>query len=102
MDHYKSIAAEVKTELVGLTAADGVRISGFKYHFIDRTIGSYTQNREGVLVSSSKLALIQPAGTREQARADGKVSRIYLGNNCAVVVNPDSGVLIQCNPLSKP
>lgn len=98
IDHYRSVIAEVKTELVGLTTADGVKVSGFKYHFIDRTIGSYHQKREGVPIVESKHTLLTPTKIRERIHPSGEISRQYRGDSCYVTINPEKGILIQANP----
>ena len=98
LDHYKTVVEDVKTNLVGLTTSEGIKIKGFVYHYIDRTIGSYEQSREGVSVLDARYALIKPVNVKNTVRASGKSSALYIGGNCAVTVNPDTGYLIQTNP----
>ena len=99
-DLYRETSRQIDELLVGLITADGTEITGKSKHFIARTIGSYTQQRNGVPLEDALEALTSPEEIREiRVGANGR-SKKYLGKNCMVSVNPDTGLLIQDNPRS--
>ena len=58
--------------------------------------------RSGVSVDDIKDALFSPESVDPPAvRASGKRSVRYIGKNCVVTVNPDTGELIQTNLRKK-
>lgn len=96
---YVKTAGEIDRELVGITTADGVRVSGYTTHFIDRIIGSYEKRREPVQIADVKSALTNPA----EIIASGAGRRTYRDREsaCKVGMNPEIGRLIQTTPLRK-
>lgn len=104
IETYKAVDREIQQKLVGLTTADGIRISGYKTHFIDRVIGDYNdENRKvrlGVSVNSVLGCLTGYAEVKESSRK-GILSRTYLCPDCVVTINPDTRMLIQTNPRRK-
>jgi SPP1 gp7 family putative phage head morphogenesis protein len=98
---YKQISNEIDDKLVGIVAANGVTIAGKSWHFISRVIGSVEQKRNGVSVDSIVDALLDPDDLRPvKVSKSGKKSQRMKKGNVLVTVNPDSGNLIQANPLS--
>ena len=99
-DHYMKVAENVERTLVGLKTSDGVEIKGYVTHFLDRTIGSYEQQREGVNIKDSLNALTNPKDIKNTKRAAG-VGRQYITDVCKVVLNPETCMLIQVSPKQK-
>ena len=99
-DHYMKVAENVEKTLVGLKTSDGVEIKGYVTHFLDRTIGSYEQHREGVNIKDSLNALTNPKDIKNTKRAAG-AGRQYITDVCKVVLNPETCMLIQVSPKQK-
>lgn len=99
---YKNTANEVKERIVGITTADGVKISGYKSHFVDRIIGQIEAGttgkgkRSGVKIEDALKALINPMQIKEK-----KNSRQYINDKCIVTINQTTGNLIQTTPKTK-
>ena len=54
--------------------------------------------RSGVSIENIKSALFEPEAVDPPVvRADGKRSIRYIGRDCVVTLNPDTGDLIQTN-----
>ncbi len=97
---YQRISKEIDKKLVGIVTANGIEIKGKSYHFIDRVIGSVYQKRSGVPIDIVLEALTSPdkmAGVKESK--NGRSQKFVLKGKCSVSVNPDTGNLIQVNPL---
>ena len=45
---YQATAQSIDNQLIGMTTSDGVNITGYKTHFLNRVIGDYQIPREGV------------------------------------------------------
>ena len=99
-DHYMKVAENIERTFVGSKASDGVEIKGYVTHFLDRTIGSYEQQREGVEIKDILDAIANPQEIRNTQRAAG-VGRQYITEVCKVVINPETGMLIQVTPKKK-
>ena len=98
---YKHINTEIDEKLIGVFTDNGIKITGKSSHFIARTIGSVEQKRNGVNVDISLETITKP-GKIEPIRnnANGN-SHKFISEKAAVSVNPDTGILIQVNPLHK-
>lgn len=97
---YQAISDEIESKLVGLTTNNGIKITGKSYHFISRVIGSVEEKRNGVSIDNIILALTNPDNTDDvKQRKNGKTQRFIKKGVCAVTVNPETGNLIQVNPL---
>ena len=99
-DHYMNVAENIERTFVGSKASDGVEIKGYVTHFLDRTIGSYEQQREGVEIKDILDAIANPQEIRNTQRSAG-VGRQYITEVCKVVINPETGMLIQVTPKKK-
>lgn len=99
-DNYTRVAEKIDQTLVGLTTSDGVTIKGYVTHFIDRVIGSYEQKREGVDIRDIVNALRNPDSIKDTKRSN-KAGRQYITKACKVVLNPETGQLIQVSPKTK-
>jgi hypothetical protein len=97
---YQAISKQIDEKVVGVVVANGLTVASKSDHFVARTIGSVEQSRNGVSIDDIILALtnpdrIDPVKTRE----NGKTQRFILNGVCAVTINPETGNLIQVNPL---
>ena len=114
-DHYKKLHNEINNSLVGLTTTNGIEITGQSDHFIERVIGVIKDPDTGKKRLGVELQDIQDALTNGKAmkpkisrakngnilyEEDGKpkISQLFVTDKCAVSINPETGVLIQCNP----
>lgn len=95
----------IETELVGLQLPDGQKITAQSAHFLERVLGTGDdpktgRSRPGVSVEEIKETLLHPEGILPPAvHPDGRRSVRYRGKSCQVSVNPDTGMLIQVNPI---
>ena len=109
--NYKDLHNRIQTEIVGKTAANGTVITGQVPHFMQRVIGTMVDpqklkdelkviRRSGVDVDSIVEAVFRPVEIGSvQVRKSGKRSVKLIGEKCVVTINPDTGELIQTNPL---
>ncbi len=95
---YKTTSAAIDSKLVNLTTSNGLTVSGKSDHFIARVIGSVEQRRSGVEIDTVIDALKNPKEICPIKVAKNGRSQKFKGNKCYVVINPDTGVLIQTNP----
>ncbi len=110
-DNYKNIYNRIENEIVGKTTANGIVISGQVPHFMQRVIGTMVDpeklkkdlkivRRSGVEFSDIVDSLFNPIDvSKVLARTTGQRSVRLIGQRCVVSVNPDTGVLIQTNPI---
>lgn len=98
--NYQRVAKDIEANLVGIVTSDGVKITGFKTHFIDRVIGNYWEKREAVPIEDALDSLLFPSETRDTFQ-DGRKSRTYRGNDAYTTINPVDGILVQTNPARK-
>ena len=110
-ENYKKLYGRIQAEIVGKSAANGTVITGQVAHFMQRVIGTAVDpeklkknlqiiRRSGVEFEDIKNAIFNPdeIGT-VQVRKSGKRSVKLTGSKCVVTINPDTGELIQTNPL---
>lgn len=99
---YKAVANEVHSKMVGQNTSDGITITGYKTHYIDRIIGeieagtSYQGKRSGVHVEDTLQALQNPVEIKANTN-----SRQYINEKVVVTINHLTGNLIQTNPKKK-
>lgn len=62
-------------------------------------IGNYEIKREGVGVEDAKEILLTAMNIKNRTNSDGSRSRYYYGKKCGVTINPDTGTMIQANPM---
>ena len=110
-ENYRNLYNRIQAEIVGRTAADGTVITGQVPHFMQRVIGTMVDpqklkdelkviRRSGVDVDDIIEAVFSPVEIGSvQVRKSGKRSVKLIGERCAVTINPDTGDLIQTNPL---
>lgn len=109
-DNYERFYNRIQTELVGAKTSNGILITGQTEHFMQRVLGTMVDpdklkheqkiiRRSGVDIDDLIHAVLH--GTAQTVTTDkktGKRSQVFRSAQCAVSVNPDTGVLIQCNP----
>jgi hypothetical protein len=96
---YQSKSVEIDQKLVGVFLPNGLEVSGKSDHYIARTIGSVSQRRNGVDVPEALRTLTKPIKVDPVVvNANGKSQR-FIGAGSSVSINPDTGTLIQVNPL---
>lgn len=112
-NNYLAQYQRIQREIVGSQTKDGISITGQREHFMQRLLGTSVDpekykkdhriiRRSGVSVDDIKSALFEPEIIDPPVvRADGKRSVRYIGKDCVVTVNPDTGELIQTNPRKK-
>lgn len=99
---YKKISNEIDEKIVGITASNGIKIKNKSNHFISRVIGSVEQKRNGVEIEKIIDTLREPDEiTNVEVRASGSTQRFKKYGMAAVSVNPETGNLIQVNPIKE-
>ena len=102
--NYKKIHDDLEKNVVGIDTAEGIKITGKSKHFMERVIGTMRdprtgKPRSGVSVEDILESLINPVKVNAiRIGKNGKRSQKYVGENATVTINPDTGILIQCNP----
>ena len=100
---YERVAADVEKNIVGITTSEGVKISSFTTHFIDRVIGQTEEpheiTRQGTPIADVKDALENPVKLGKViTMADGDVRQMYSGKLASVVISITDKRLIQATP----
>ena len=98
-ENYKQTIEEANKSLVGVKTGDGLKITGYSDHFINRTIGSVEQRRNGVSIAETVSALRDPDRVVDGPTTQAGKSKRYISKRATVSVNPDTGVVIQVNPM---
>lgn len=98
--NYKKLHTKIQKDIIGMTTSTGIKISGQSKHFMERVIGTKEdpkthRPRSGVSVEEIKDALLN-GNPRSRERDPNSIK--YVTNQCIVSVNPNTGILIQCNP----
>lgn len=99
IENYKDIVRQANEKLVGQTTSDGLKITGFTEHFVFRTIGSVEQRRNGVSVDDTLEALTKTKTIGKGTTTNIGRSTRYTGTSACVSLNPDTGMIIQVNPV---
>lgn len=114
-NYYKKLHNEIDSRFVGLTTANGIKITGQSNHFIERVIGVIKDPDTGTKRLGVELEDIQEALTNGKAlrikisrdksgnilydeNGKPKISQKFITDKCEVAVNPVTGILIMCNP----
>lgn len=103
-ENYMKIHNNIEKNVVGLQTANGIKITGQSKHFMERVIGTKedpkTQRpRSGVSINDIVDALINPLDVKKAlAGRDGQRSQKLIGEKGTITINPDRGILVQCNP----
>lgn len=102
-DAYEKIAADIEKSIVGVTTSEGVKISSYTTHFIDRVIGqtgsAHKNMRQGTPVIEAKDALINPIKVKDViTMKNGDVRQMYCGKRASVVISVTDKKVIQVTP----
>lgn len=105
-DNYEKLYQRVGSSIVGTETANGIQITAQSNHFVDRVIGTLCdakthKGRNGVEIEAIKDALQNPLEIKPIVKGKKGNSQKFIGRNGTVSINPDTGVLIQCNPTDK-
>lgn len=100
-EDYKKYKNIIENELVGLKTSNDILIKGQSKHFIERVFGTNEdpktgRPREGVSIDAIKDALLH--GKIRVRKTDANSIK-FVTDKCMVSVNPNTGNLIQTNPL---
>ena len=102
--NYEKLYGEINKNIVGVKTSEGTEVSGQSKHFMERVVGTMKdpktgRPRSGVTVVGIRDALEKPLKVLPvRTASNGDRSQKYIGKDGTVAINPDSGVLIQCNP----
>lgn len=106
-DNYVNLHKEIELTVVGIKTSNDIRITGQSKHFLERVIGTMEDQktkrpRSGVTIEEIIDALRNPLDLKNpQADRNGKISQKYIGKKATVSINPENGMLIQCNPTDR-
>ena len=101
-DLYKNISREMDEKLIGVVTSNNIAIVGKSNHSIARVIGSIEHRRNGVQISdildalTNKDSEVLPVKVMKNGR-----SQKFRNNVVEVSINPDTGIIIQVNPVHK-
>ena len=110
LDDYILLHDRIERELVGKETVDGMKINSISQHFLHRMIGTLEDpkikeersliiRRSGVELEDVEEALFKGNRKNNTLYSNGRRSISYIGKNCVVTLNPDTGRLLQCNLL---
>lgn len=99
-ENYKTLYETVEKDIVGMKTSAGLKIAGQSKHFMERVIGTKEdpkthRPRSGVSIEDIQDALLN--GEVKRRKRDPNSIK-FVTDNCIVSVNPNTGILIQCNP----
>ena len=111
-EDYFNAYNQLYKNLVGERTTDGIEIKSITDHFMYRLFGTLVDpkiyeeklqivRRSGVEVEDVIGVLLRGKGRPEIYDDKGRASKVYIGENCRVTINPNTGALIQCNPYTK-
>lgn len=106
-ENYVKLHKEIEKAVVGIKTSNDTRITGQSKHFLERVIGTMEdpktkRPRSGVTIEEIIDALRSPLDLKNpKADRNGKISQKYIGEKATVSINPENGMLIQCNPTDK-
>lgn len=100
-DLYKQISQDIDKNIVGLTISNGVKITSKSNHFIARVIGSVEQRRNGVSIEEIVSTLKEPVNIMPVRILKNSKSQRLQGRSCLITINPETGNLVQVNPIKR-
>ena len=103
IDLYCSLYERIQNEIVGKQAANGILIQSQSHRFMERVLGTIKdphtdKPRSGVEISDL-IDCVFHGIARPTKMTNGSLSQLLCTDKCAVSINPETGILIQCNPL---
>lgn len=102
--NYQKIYGDIEKNVIGIKTSEGIEVKGQSKHFMERVIGTMKdpktgKPRSGATIEGIKDALEKPLKVMPvRTSVNGDKSQKYIGKGGTVTINPDSGLLIQCNP----
>jgi hypothetical protein len=110
-ERYSEYHARIESELVGQTTSNGILIRGQSAHLLERVFGTMNDpthngvSRSGVELNDVKDALLngKPKPPKKETSDDGTehASQLFKGDKASVSLNPDTGIIIQCQPRGR-
>lgn len=108
-DKYKEYYENIENNVIGKTTSNGIVITGQTQHFLERIFGTKSDpnhngiSRSGVALDDAIDALLngKERPIKEEMLPDGtkRRSQLLCGRKCSVSINPDTGIIIQCQPI---
>ncbi len=106
-EDYFDAYSQLYTNLVGERTKDGIEIKSISEHFMQRLFGTLIDpkiyeeqhrivRRSGVEVENIIDALLN-GSSRKTTIKNGKPSKTYYNKKCLAAINPNTGLLTQCN-----
>ena len=101
-NRYSEYHTRIESELVGQNTSNGILIQGQSAHLLERVFGTMSDPthgglpRSGVELDEVKDCLLH--GNYRQPIGENQRSQMFYNNMSAVTINPDTGIIIQCNP----
>ena len=109
-ERYSEYYTHIENELVGQTTSNGILIRGQSAHLLERVFGTMSDpthdgvSRSGVGLRDVKDALLngvsRPVDTRHNRKGEIVRSQLFVTEKAKVSINPDTGIIIQCEPNS--
>lgn len=106
-DTYSKAYTTLEDKLVGERTVDGILMHGIGEHFMQRVCGTskdpkiYQEQHRIIKRDGCEVTDIINALKNGEARPtiikDGRASKSYFNDECLVTINPETGVLVQCN-----
>ena len=107
-EKYKEYYENIENNVIGKTTSNGIVITGQTQHFLERIFGTKSDPnhngmpRSGVALDDAIDALLngKERPIKEEMLPDGtkRRSQILYSKKCSVSINPDTGIIIQCQP----
>lgn len=96
---FAGVKAKCDGIFVGTKTSNGIEIKGTSVHFVSRIIGSEREKRDGINFQDVEEALWEGKPRAEKIGEQGRKSIVLVGSKAQASVNPQTGILVQCNPI---
>ncbi len=97
---YKEYHGRIQDEIINSFTPNGIRITEQSNHFLERVIGTTydpgTKKPRSVVSLDTVKETLSTGVVNPSKEKDGRISQAFVGKECIVTVNPDTGQLIQC------
>lgn len=99
---YSKERQKLETELIGIKTANNIEIKGIKPHFYERYFGSIEDRRNGLSFENCLNCIKQGSPSNVKTNSKGMQSQTFsIEGVGSVSINPNTGEIIQVNPLHK-